>query len=50
MPTVIQKGDFYASTGVRLSDVVADANGIEVTIATTKTNPRYRTRFIGQDG
>jgi hypothetical protein len=50
LKTAIQKGDFYASTGVTLTDIVVDANGVEVTIAPTKANPRYLTRFIGQDG
>lgn len=48
----MEAGDFYASTGVTLSDIAADAESLTITIPETgpKAGPRYTTRFIGQDG
>ena len=46
----ISAGNFYASNGVALSDVQADARGLGVTIAEQRNGARFVTRFIGQDG
>jgi hypothetical protein len=43
------RGDFYASTGVTLSDVQATAASLRVIIATT-TYSKYRVQFIGGSG
>ncbi|GLC28383.1 CehA/McbA family metallohydrolase [Roseisolibacter agri] len=49
----MRAGRFYATTGVLLADVAADARAVEVTVA-APTNPRddrrYRTRFVGRGG
>lgn len=42
----MEKGDFYASTGVRLKDVRADRSGLRLRIAPEK-GAHYRTQFIG---
>jgi hypothetical protein len=49
--TAIQRGDFYASTGVELADYQASRERITVKLRTDK-NPgaRYRTQFIGKNG
>ncbi len=46
----IASGNFYASTGVVLADVVADDSGVSVSIRGQEFGPRFITRFIGQDG
>jgi hypothetical protein len=55
----LDRGDFYASTGVEITDMTADARGIRLRLPRTpawQANPsrpldlRYRTVFIGRDG
>ncbi|WP_129790759.1 CehA/McbA family metallohydrolase [Sphingosinicella sp. CPCC 101087] len=49
--TAMTKGEFYASTGLVLDDIVSDANSLTVKIAESESNPpRYLTRFVGQGG
>ena len=43
-------GDFYASTGVALSDVQSDAAGLSIAIREQRDGARFTTRFIGQGG
>ena len=45
----LERGDFYASTGVVLSDLRADARSVTVTV---KAEPwaKYRIQFIGKGG
>ncbi|TAK14410.1 MAG: PHP domain-containing protein [Acidobacteria bacterium] len=45
----IRRGDFYASTGVELTDIAATPAGLTVSIKAT-TFSRYRTEFIGAGG
>ncbi len=45
----LERGDFYASTGVELSDISADKSGIAVMIKAER-NSRYRIQFIGKGG
>ena len=45
----MERGDFYASTGVELSAYEAGAKGITLTVKAT-TYSRYRVQFIGQSG
>ena len=45
----IRRGDFYASNGVELTDIVATSGSLTVSIKAT-TFSRYRTEFIGADG
>jgi hypothetical protein len=45
----IDRGDFYASTGVELTDYRADGTSVSVAIK-EKNTARYRTRFIGRGG
>ncbi len=45
----LEAGDFYASTGVALSDVVVTPDRLEVHIE-ERDDFRYRTTFIGRDG
>ena len=45
----IERGDFYASTGVELIDYQASATSVSITIKEQNT-ARYRTRFIGRGG
>jgi hypothetical protein len=47
--TALERGDFYASTGVELSDVQRSATTLSVTIKPDAWS-RYTTRFIGRDG
>ncbi len=47
--TALERGDFYASTGVELTDYEATAKQLKVTIKETKYS-KYRTQFIGQGG
>lgn len=45
----MESGDFYASTGVELSDYQASAQRITVSVKATPYS-RYRVQFIGKDG
>ena len=45
----MERGDFYASTGVVLSDYQVDATRMTVTVAKT-TFSKYRIQFIGKGG
>ena len=45
----IDRGDFYASSGVELSDYVVDAKSITITINPVR-DFKYRTQFIGAGG
>lgn len=45
----LEAGQFYASSGVALTDVTVTATSLEVQIA-QKGNFKYTTQFIGQDG
>ncbi len=45
----LETGDFYASTGVALSDLVVTPTRLEVHIE-ARGDFRYRTTFIGRDG
>lgn len=45
----LRKGDFYASTGVELSDYRSDAKQVVVTIKEER-NSKYRIQFIGRGG
>ncbi len=47
----LRRGDFYASTGVTLSDVVATSRALRLTIPRTGTDDRrYTTEFVGRGG
>jgi predicted metal-dependent phosphoesterase TrpH len=43
----LERGDFYASTGVELADYQADARSIKITIKEEKSS-KYRIQFIGR--
>ena len=45
----LERGDFYASTGVRLGDVTVTAKSLSVTVEST-TYSKYRVQFIGKGG
>lgn len=45
----MERGDFYASTGVELEDYVATARSITITVR-PKTMAKYRIQFIGRGG
>jgi hypothetical protein len=45
----LEAGQFYASTGVTLADVVTHADRLEIHIA-PRENFRYTTTFIGSGG
>jgi len=45
----LESGDFYASTGVVLDDVVATTTALTVRVKTESTS-KYRIRFIGRGG
>ena len=45
----LSRGDFYASNGVELVDVVTNAKSVEVTVR-EKNFARYRIQFIGSGG
>ena len=45
----LERGDFYASTGVELSDYRADAKAMTVTVKATSWS-KYRIQFIGAGG
>lgn len=45
----LENGEFYASTGVELTDYQADKNKITIDILEERTS-KYRVQFIGKDG
>jgi hypothetical protein len=45
----MERGDFYASTGVVVDDIVVDETSMTITIA-AKGDTRYTTSFIGLNG
>ena len=45
----MERGDFYASTGVELADYVVSNRAITVTIAALSRS-RYRVQFVGKGG
>jgi hypothetical protein len=45
----LERGDFYASTGIVLEDVRADAKGITVTVK-PDAFAKYRIQFVGKGG
>ncbi len=45
----LERGDFYASTGVELSAVSATASSLSITIKTASSS-KYRIQFIGRRG
>jgi hypothetical protein len=45
----MERGDFYASTGVELADYEATANSIRIAVRTTAYS-KYRIQFIARDG
>lgn len=47
--TAMEAGDFYASTGVELTDYTATEKGITITIKEERTS-KYRVQFIGNGG
>ena len=47
--TAMERGDFYASTGVELSDYQTTEKAVSITIKEEKTS-KYRVQFIGGDG
>ena len=47
--SALERGDFYASTGVELSDYQVTDKGITITIKETASS-KYRIQFIGRNG
>ena len=45
----LERGDFYASTGVELADLVINEKEITISIK-TEGSSKYRVQFIGRDG
>ncbi len=45
----LERGDFYASTGVELTDYVVTPHSMTVTVTPT-TFSKYRVQFIGRGG
>jgi hypothetical protein len=45
----MERGDFYASTGVELGDYAANEKGITITIKESRGS-KYRVQFIGRGG
>jgi hypothetical protein len=45
----LERGDFYASTGVELTDYQATAKQITVTVKPTPFS-KYRIQFVGKSG
>jgi hypothetical protein len=45
----LERGDFYASTGVELSDYAATTTGITLKVRATPYS-KYRVQFVGRDG
>jgi hypothetical protein len=45
----MERGDFYSSTGVELSDYAVDGKSMTITVRTT-TFSKYRIQFIGRAG
>jgi hypothetical protein len=51
--SAITQGNFYASTGVAIDDIAADSKSLSLTLhgnTPIPGEPRFLTRFIGQDG
>jgi hypothetical protein len=46
----LRRGDFYASTGVELEDVIVEPKRLEIRIRPGHRHFRYRTLFIGDGG
>lgn len=47
----LRAGDFYASTGVALAEIVATSSELSLTVSERRAGTaRYLTRFIGKDG
>ncbi len=47
--SAIERGDFYASSGVELEDIAVDRTAITISIRENQ-NSKYRTQFIGRNG
>lgn len=47
--SAIDNGDFYASTGIELTDYKADRNEVAITVKATNYS-KYRVQFIGSGG
>jgi hypothetical protein len=45
----LERGDFYASTGVELADVAFANNRVTLAVK-VESSSKYRVRFIGRDG
>ncbi len=48
--SAIERGDFYASTGITLEDYQANTKQIVIKIDSQRSGARYRTQFIGRNG
>jgi hypothetical protein len=51
--SALRKGEFYASTGVSLTDIVVEKSALTIKISPARNpdlGPRYLTRFVGTDG
>jgi len=48
--SAIERGDFYASTGVELDDYQASNNQVTIKIEENRFRTKYRTQFIGKNG
>ena len=46
----MERGDFYASTGVVLDDVVVTSKSLTVRVKPVVASSKYRIQFIGRDG
>ena len=46
----IQRGDFYASTGVELKDYQASPKQITIKMEENQFQTKYRTQFVGKNG
>ena len=46
----IQRGDFYASTGVELEDYQASSKQVTIKMPENRSQTKYRTQFIGKNG
>lgn len=47
--TALERGEFYASTGVELEDYQADSKHIEIKVKAIKSS-KYRIQFVGRNG
>lgn len=45
----LERGDFYASTGVELQSIIATSSSLSIAIK-TETQSKYRVQFIGKQG